>query len=102
MILQRILAVISAMFLVGTVALATLGPGTVSLGRALMSFDRGWPEAVHDWLVRGPGDWAWTAIALPLLVRPVWLVPAALGLICLGLTLSVSNRKSAHRSHRRS
>jgi hypothetical protein len=47
--------------------------------------------------------WLWDNIAVPLMLRPAWLVPAALGLICGGLALSLSTRKkSAHRSHRRS
>jgi hypothetical protein len=101
-IAQRTLAVLSAILLVGAVALATLGPGTITLGRALFDLGPDVPEGVHGWIERTLGTWAWTELALPLLVRPAWLLPASLGLICVGLSFSVSNRKSAHRSHRRS
>jgi hypothetical protein len=101
-IAQRTLAVLSAILLVGAVALATLGPGTVLLGRALYQLDHGLPENLHGWLDRTLGSWVWSEVVLPLLLRPAWLLPASLGLVCVGLTLSVSTRKSAHRSHRRS
>jgi hypothetical protein len=39
---------------------------------------------------------------MPLMLRPAWLVPAALGLVCGGMSLSLSTRKSTRRSHRRS
>ena len=101
-IAQRILAVISAILLVAAVALGTLGSGGMLLGRALYAFDRdcrsscmgGWNGT---WVTgRGP---IWS---MPMMVRPAWLLPASLGIICAGLSLSLSNRKSTHRSHRRS
>jgi hypothetical protein len=101
-IAQRTLAVLAAILLVGAVALATLGPGTISLGQALFELSPAEPDAMHHWLERIMGVWAWNDLALPMIVRPAWLVPAALGLICVGLSVSFPNRKSAHRSHRRS
>jgi hypothetical protein len=101
-IAQRTLAILAAILLVGSVALATLGSGAISLGRALLQLDRDLPEGMHAWMERSVGPWAWNDLCLPLLIRPAWLLPASLGLICLGLSLSLSNRKSAHRSHRRS
>jgi hypothetical protein len=101
-IVQRILAVLSAVLLVGAVGLATLGQGAISLGRALYELDPGLADGMHGWMVRTFGGWAWADVALPLMLRPAWLLPASLGLICVGLSFSVSNRKSAHRSHRRS
>jgi hypothetical protein len=101
-IAQRTLAILSAILLVGAVALGTLGSGGMLLGRALYAFDRGLPEQMHGWLDRNLGAWAWSDVVLPMLIRPAWLLPASLGIICAGLSLSLSNRKSAHRSHRRS
>ena len=34
--------------------------------------------------------WMWADVVLPLLVRPAWLVPASLGLICAGAAFSVA------------
>jgi hypothetical protein len=35
-------------------------------------------------------------------LRPAWLVPASLGIVVAGVALSLSGRKPAARSHRRS
>ena len=102
MTLQRILAVISAMLLVGAVALATLGPPWVPLGQLLLMLDHDLTEALRSGIEQHLAAWMWSDVAVPLLVRPAWLVPAALGLICAGAAFSVPARKPAGRPHRRS
>jgi hypothetical protein len=99
---QRILAVIAAALLVSAVALATVGSRPVTLGWALFWMDNTLPDRIHGWFERNLGGWVWSELALPLLGRPVWLVPVSLGLICVGLALSVPNGKPTRRSHRRS
>jgi hypothetical protein len=102
-IAQRILAVLAAMFLVGAVALAMLGPPAVPLGQALFMLDHDLMDALHSGIENHVSTWLWGNLAVPLMLRPAWLVPAAMGLICGGLSLSLATRKkSAHRSHRRS
>jgi hypothetical protein len=100
--LQRILAVISAILLVGSVALATLGPPSVPLGGLLLMLDHDLTEGLRSGIEQYLASWIWEDVAMPLLVRPAWLVPAALGLICAGAAFSVSGRKPAGRPHRRS
>ncbi|MGE0223564.1 MAG: hypothetical protein AB7F35_21655 [Acetobacteraceae bacterium] len=102
MIAQRLLAVLSAVFLVCAVALATIGSRAISLGRGLASLDAHLEENLHGWTMHVFGPWAWNELVTPLLMRPVWLVPASLGLICMGLSLSLSYRKAGRQSHRRS
>lgn len=102
MIAQRILAVLAAMLLVGAVALAMLGPPGVPLGQALFMVDHDLMEAVHTFIGTHLATWLWDYLVVPLMLRPAWLVPAALGLLCGGMSLSLSTRKSTHRSHRRS
>ena len=102
MIAQRILAVLAAMLLVGAVALAMLGPPGVPLGQALFMVDHDLMEAVHTFIDTHLATWLWDYLVVPLMLRPAWLVPAALGLLCGGMSLSLSTRKSTHRSHRRS
>ncbi len=102
MIAQRILAVLAAMLLVGAVALAMLGPPGVPLGQALFMVDHDLMEAVHTFIGTHMATWLWDYLVVPLMLRPAWLVPAALGLLCGGMSLSLSTRKSTHRSHRRS
>lgn len=101
MIAQRILAVLAAAFLVGAVAVATLGPSNVPLGAALYMLDRD----TLDWLQTGiqshAAAWIWDDVAMPLLLRPAWLLPTGIGLICAGASLTLSNRQRTQRSHRR-
>jgi hypothetical protein len=101
-IAQRVLAVLAAAFLVGAVALAMLGSPSVPLGQALFMLDRDLTNILHSSVERHLSAWLWDHVAAPLMLRPAWLVPAALGLVCGGISVSLSSRKSAHRSHRRS
>jgi hypothetical protein len=100
--LQRILAVIAAIFLVGSVALATLGPPSVPLGQLLLMLDHDLTEGLRSGMEQHLATWIWQDLVMPVLVRPAWLVPAALGLICAGVAFTVSGRKPAGRPHRRS
>jgi hypothetical protein len=100
--LQRILAVISAFLLVGAVALATLGPPSVPLGQLLLMLDHDLTDALRSGIEQHLSAWMWSDVVVPVLVRPAWLVPAALGLICAGAAFSVSGRKPAGRPHHRS
>ena len=102
MIAQRALAVLSAILLVGAVALATLGPPGVPLGQVLFLIDHDLMESLHRVIVGGIAGWAWSDIVVPLMLRPAWLVPAAAGILCAGGALSLSGRKPAVRSRRRS
>ena len=102
MITRRILAILSAALLVGAVALAMLGPPEVPLGQVLFMINHDLMEAVHSFIGTHLASWLWDYVLVPVLVRPAWLVPAAVGLICGGLSLSLSTRKPARRSHRRS
>ena len=102
MIAQRVLAILAAVLLVGAVALATLGPPDVPLGQALFMVDHDMMQAMHSFVGQHLANWMWDYLVSPLMVRPVWLVPAGLGLILAGASLSLSTRKTTHRSHRRS
>jgi hypothetical protein len=101
-ITQRVLAVLAAALLVGAVALAMLGPPSVPLGQALFMLDHDLTDLLHGSIQRHLSAWLWDHVAAPLMLRPAWLIPAALGLICGGMSLTLSSRKSTHRSHRRS
>lgn len=102
MTLQRILAVLSAILLVGAVALATLGPPGLPVGQVVLLIDHDLPETIRSGIQNHVADWPWTDIVAPFLMRPAWLVPAALGLICVGATVSTGGGKPARRPHRRS
>ena len=90
------------MLLVGAVALAMLGPPAVPLGQMLFLVDHDLMDAVHSFIGTHVAGWLWDYLIVPVMLRPAWLVPVALGLICAGASLTLSTRKSTHRSHRRS
>jgi hypothetical protein len=99
---QRILAVLAAVLFVGAVGLATVGPQMVSLGGVLAYFNADAEVGMHNWLVRVLGPWAWNYVANPMLLRPAWLPPGALGLVLAGVALTLPARDATRRSHRRS
>jgi hypothetical protein len=101
-IAQRALAVIAAILLVAAVAIATFGAQSITLGQALYLFDHDVLDKLPVWSSRMLGNWMWVSVVQPLLERPAWLIPASAGLVCIGLSLSLWNRKTTHRSHRRS
>jgi hypothetical protein len=101
-IAQRILAVLSAVLLVGAVALATLGPPGVPLGQVMFLIDHDLMESLHRLIAGGIAGWVWADLAVPLMLRPAWLVPASAGIVFAGAAFSLSGRKPAMRSRRRS
>lgn len=102
MITQRVLAILAAILLVTAVGVATFGSQSISLGQALYLLDHDVLDKLPAWASRVFGNWFWDSVVAPLLVRPAWLIPASAGIICVGLSMSLSNRKTTHRSHRRS
>jgi hypothetical protein len=101
MILSRVMAVLAAILLVGAFALATVLPAGISLVEVLADTDH--PALV--WMknfsaLHLPG-WVWDSVEVPLLVRPVWLLPAALGMIAVGCSITLGSRKRVVGSRRR-
>jgi predicted branched-subunit amino acid permease len=100
-IAAKVLAVVSAVLLVVAFALAVLLPPLTTLSLALSMLDHSWLVAAQDAIRNNVSEWAWLHLAVPLLVRPVWLMPAALGLVIGGAALTASRGSGAPRSHRR-
>ena len=94
----RIFAVLAAAFLVVAVGIAALMPLGLTLGHGLLMIDAG----VVGWLKLHSLEWAWTWLWMPFLQRPLWLVPASLGLIAAGLALTFNLGKPHPSRHRRS
>ena len=101
MIAQRILAILSAALLVGAVAVALLGPSGMPLGQALLAIDHQTPDVLQSGVERIFAPWMWTEVILPVLIRPAWLPPAALGLVCAGLSLTLPQGRRAERPRQR-
>lgn len=92
---SRIFAVLAAIFLIGAFAVATLGPPNLPLGQALFMIDHDLPRNLEAGIRRVLSSGAWNVMALPLLLRPAWLIPAALGLIFAGLSVTLTSRPTA-------
>jgi len=98
----RIFSVLAAVLLVGALALATLLPPDMSVHEAMHAIDAAWADDVLHALIGGLGKGVWDAVAVPLLMRPVWLPPLCLGLICVGGALSSSFQATPRTKRRQS
>ncbi len=101
MIARRILAILSAALLVGAVAVALLGPPEMPLGQALLAIDHRLLDGMQYEVERVFAPWLWTEVIMPVLARPAWLPPTALGLICAGLSLTLPQSRRAERPRQR-
>lgn len=97
----KVLAVLSAALLVGAVAVATLGPPDFTLGDALAAADHVRVAAVEAWVRSRMSGWLWDHPVLAVMARPLWLVPAAAGLLFAGGAMSVATSRKAATSRRR-
>lgn len=94
--LARIFAVLAAVFLVASVAIGALTPPGLTLGQGLVMVE-------HDgltWLREHSFAWLWNWIEVPFMVRPLWLIPAGLGLICAGMATTLNIGDTSPRRRR--
>jgi hypothetical protein len=98
---SRLFAVISAMCIVGAVAIATVMPAMLSLGQLVALADHSLLVGLQDFIRLHLSDWTWLHLALPLLQRPAWLLPVCLGLIAAGLAVTLNSRHGAPHSRRK-
>lgn len=98
----RIFSVLAAVLLVGAVALGTLVPPEMTLAQGLAQIDsdayQHWQQALQAEL----GTGVWRLALAPVLVRPVWLLPAMLGLVCVGCAVTSLGPAAGQKKHRRS
>jgi hypothetical protein len=100
-VVQRILAVLTAVFLVGSIAIGSLTDPGLPLGQLLFELNPRLLDFFHVTLRESAPAWAWNWVVLPVLVRPAWLLPACMGVICCGLCLTLASRASEPRSRRK-
>ncbi len=98
MIASRIFAIFAALFLVGAVAIAALTPLGMTLGQSLVLVDGNWLA----WMQKESPAWSWTWLELPFLLRPLWLIPAGVGLICAGAAASLNFGRASPSRRKRS
>jgi hypothetical protein len=92
----RIFAVFAAFFLVASVAIGALTTPGTTLGQGLTMLDKNAP----NWLREHSLAWFWNWIEVPFMMRPMWLIPAGLGLICVGLATTLNLGDAAPRRRR--
>ena len=101
MIVAKILAVLAAALLVGSIALATLGPQEMSLGEVLNALDHLRFAAVEAYVRTHISAWVWDHPVRSLLVRPPWLLPATVGVLLAGAAMTTATSQKAPNSRRR-
>ena len=96
----RIFTTIAAVFLVGAFGIAVIGPG-LTLGEAVLDLDASYLPSLQA-ICRDdlPGG-TWLHVVVPMLIRPAWLIPAALGLVCCGVALNLNSIAKASPTRRR-
>src|SRR5271166_4993001 len=103
-VVSRIFAVVAAIFFVAAVATAMLAPPAMPLGHVLFALDQdlgtrmmyGLQDAMRNKLPEWLSSW----VISPVLLRPAWLLPATIGLVAAGLSLSFPSRASTDHARR--
>ena len=101
-LVPRMFAVVAAVLLVGSIALASLLPADMNLRQAINALDGMATERAQHLMVAVLGRGFWEAVLVPLLVRPVWMVPVCLGLICVGGAVTALSQGAQRPKQRRS
>jgi hypothetical protein len=99
--ISRVLAVLAAFWLVLAFALATVIPPFTSCSELLADMDHESLVALSDWGESSLPNWLWDHGIVPVMLRPAWLVPTGLGLVLMGLAITIGSGKGVARSHRR-
>ena len=98
----RVFAVLAAVFLITSVALASMLPADQPLSQIMAGMDASYLPRLQSFELSRLGGWAWQGLTVPLLVRPIWLAPFALGVLCLGAVTTINWRVNSPRPRRRS
>lgn len=97
---MRVFISLAAAFLVLAFGVAVLGPG-MSLGEVLLATDDTSLAALQDFARAWLPDGTWLHVAVPLLIRPAWLVPVGCGLVCGGVALNLGSKGKPSATRRR-
>jgi hypothetical protein len=100
-IAARILSVLAAAFFVLAFAIAAFWPPDTPLRDLLGMIDSRCVPTLQLLIQKGVSSWAWTTLALPVLERPGWLPPTAIGLIFFGGAVNLSGPRGSRTRPRR-
>jgi hypothetical protein len=101
-LIPRVFAVLAAVLLVGSVALASLLPADMTLRQAIYALDNDISAGLQRTITASFGRGLWEAIVVPVLERPIWLIPVCLGLICIGGAVTAHTQATPRTKQRRS
>lgn len=88
------------MLLVAAFAIATIEPPDMPLGSLLYSINAAFLNALQAGIQRHVAPWLWDHVAVPILIRPAWLLPAAGGILCAGWATSLAIAANPRSSRR--
>jgi hypothetical protein len=100
MILFRTFAVLAATLLVGAFGLLVLMPDGTTLDVGLVSLSPTLVSHLRHFVQQVLGAWTWSHVFMPLLVRPVWLIPLCLGMVCAGVSVTTGTPTESPRRTR--
>jgi hypothetical protein len=100
MLLFRTFAVLAAALLVGAFGLLVLMPDGTTLDVGLVSLSPTLVGHLRHGVQHFLGAWVWSHVFTPLLVRPVWLIPLCLGMVCAGVSVTTGTPTESPRRTR--
>jgi hypothetical protein len=100
--MSRIFAVLAAILLVAAFGLILLAPYDMPLVQGMSALDPTLLRHFQHAVLHTLGSRVWARIVTPILARPVWLLPLALGMVCAGVAATTSAPATPHRTRRRS
>jgi hypothetical protein len=100
-IAARILSVLAAIFLVTAFAVASIWPPDMLLKSLIDLATPDFVPQMQQFISANLPPWAWTDVTWPLLQRPAWLLPTAIGLVFFGGAISLSGPKGSRTRPRR-
>ena len=95
--MMRLFAALAALCWASAVLLAATGPQGLTLADAISVVNVMAVFRFQEYAERHLPFWVWGNVALPWLIRPAWLVPASLGIICAGCAGSFAGKQTAKR-----
>ena len=97
-IAERALALLASVCFVASFAVAALLPPLLPLSAVIFQINDTFLPNLQLFVRTRISEWVWRSLFLPLLGRPGWLLPLALGLVFAGLALSAASRSRVPRS----
>ncbi len=102
MLVSRTFTVLAAVLLVAAFALIVLAPYDMPLVQGVTALDPAMLRHFQHAVLHTLGGHVWAGMVVPVLARPIWLIPLSLGMVCAGVAATTSVPPAPHRTRRRS